>query len=99
MTLVFLFLYAPIVLLIVFSFNAGSSNSVWTGFSLHWYQELFHDRLIMRSVYTTLLVSLLATVIATIAGTFAAIGFYSLRRRRRNVLTTIMFKQKGKKHD
>ena len=88
-TLVFLFLYAPILLLIVFSFNEGNSNSVWTGFSLHWYKELFSDRLIMRSVYTTLLVSLLATLIATFAGTFAAIGFYALRRRRRNLLTTI----------
>jgi len=89
MALVFLFLYAPIFLLIVFSFNAGDSNVVWEGFSLHWYRELFNDRLIMRSVYTTLLVSLLATVIATVAGTFAAIGFYSLRRRYRNVLTTV----------
>ena len=87
--LVFLFLYAPILLLIVFSFNEGSSNSVWTGFSLHWYKELFHDRLIMRSVYTTLLVSLIATIIATFAGTFAAIGFYALRRRHRNFLTTV----------
>ena len=88
-SLVFLFLYAPIVLLIVFSFNAGESSTVWQGFSLHWYKELFNDRLIMRSVYTTLLVSLLATVIATMAGTFAAIGFYNLRRRRRNLLNTI----------
>ena len=89
MVLVFLFLYAPIILLIVFSFNAGESNAVWEGFSFHWYKELFHNRIIMRSVYTTLLVSLLATVIATIAGTFAAIGFYSLRRRARNTLTTV----------
>ena len=89
MALVFVFLYAPIFLLIIFSFNAGNSNSVWTGFSLGWYRELFNDRLIMRSVYTTLLVSLLATIIATVAGTFAAIGFYSLRRRQRNVLNTI----------
>ncbi len=89
MILVFLFLYAPIFLLIVFSFNKGNSNAVWEGFSLNWYVELFKDRIIMRSVYTTLLVSLLATIIATIAGTFAAIGFYSLRRRARNTLTTI----------
>ena len=87
--LVFTFLYAPILLLIVFSFNEGNSNIVWTGFSLNWYKELFSDRLIMRSVYTTLLVSLFATVIATFAGTFAAIGFYSLRRRHRGVLNTI----------
>jgi len=87
--LVFLFLYAPIILLIIFSFNEGNSNTVWSGFSLNWYRELFRDRLIMRSVYTTLLVSLLATVIATFAGTFAAIGFYALRRKRRNFLNTI----------
>ena len=87
--LVFLFLYAPILLLIIFSFNEGNSNTVWTGFSLHWYRELFSDRLIMRSVYTTLLVSLLATIIATFAGTFAAIGFYALRRRQRNLLNTV----------
>ena len=89
MALVFLFLYAPIFLLIVFSFNSGDSNTVWEGFSLHWYTELFNDRIIMQSVYTTLLVSFLATVIATIAGTFAAVGFYSLRRRTRNVLNTV----------
>ena len=89
MALVFLFLYAPILLLIVFSFNESNSNVVWTGFSLHWYKELFHDRLIMRSVYTTLMVSLLATVIATVAGTFASIGFYAMRRRVREPLNTI----------
>ena len=87
--LVFVFLYAPILLLIIFSFNAGSSNTVWKGFSLGWYRELFNDRIIMRSVYTTLLVSLLATVIATFAGTFAAIGFYAMRRRKRHILTTV----------
>ena len=87
--LVFLFLYAPIVLLIIFSFNKGNSNTVWTGFSLDWYKSLFHNRIIMRSVYTTLLVSLLATVIAPFAGPFAAIGFYSLRRRHRAVLNTV----------
>ena len=87
--LVFTFLYAPILLLIIFSFNEGNSNTVWTGFSLHWYKELFQNRLIMRSVYTTLLVSVLATLVATIAGTFAAIGFYSLRRRERAALNTV----------
>ncbi len=89
MALAFIFLYAPIFLLIIFSFNSGNSNAVWEGFSLHWYTELFQDRIIMQSVYNTLLVSLLATVIATIAGTFAAIGFFSLRRRTRNVLNTV----------
>ena len=89
MILTGLFLYAPIVILIVFSFNAGDSSSVWKGFSLHWYGELLQNRLIMNSVYTTLLVSLLATVIATIAGTFAAIGFYAMRRKARSTLMAV----------
>ena len=89
MVLGFVFLYAPIFLLIIFSFNAGNSNMVWKGFSLAWYTKLFRNRLIMQSVYTTLLVSLLATVIATFAGTFAAIGFYAMRRRVRDPLMTI----------
>ena len=89
MALVFVFLYAPIVLLIIFSFNAGNSNTVWQGFSLEWYEKLFRDRLIMQSVYTTLLISLLSTIIATVAGTFAAIGFYSMRRRIRDPLMTV----------
>ena len=89
MVLVGLFLYAPIIILIVFSFNAGNSSSVWKGFSFHWYQQLFHNRLIMHSVYTTLMVSLLATIIATIAGTFAAIGFFAMRRKPRETLMAV----------
>ncbi len=84
-----IFLYAPIVLLIVFSFNAGNSNTVWKGFSLIWYEKLFQNRIIMQSVYTTLLVSLLATVIATVAGTFASIGFHAMRRRVRDPLMMV----------
>ena len=87
--LAFLFLYAPIILLIIFSFNAGDSGAVWKGFSLRWYHSLFQNRIIIESVYMTLLVSLLATVISTIAGTFAAIGLYSLSKRKRDFLLTI----------
>ena len=89
LVLVFVFLYAPIFLLIIFSFNAGKSNAVWQGFSLEWYGKLLNNRLIMQSVYTTLLVSLMATVIATIAGTFAAIGFFAMRRKVREPLMTV----------
>ena len=72
MVLVGLFLYAPIIILIVFSFNAGNSTSVWKGFSLHVVcSSCSRTGIIMHSVYTTLLVSLLATIIATVAGTFA----------------------------
>ena len=89
MVMVFLFLYAPIFLLIIFSFNEGNSNAVWQGFSLKWYQELFKDRISMQSVYTTLTVSLIATVVSTVVGTFASIGFYNMRRRWREPLVTV----------
>ncbi len=87
--LCFLFLYLPIVLLIIFSFNAGNSSAVWQGFSFRWYGELMKNRQVIDAMATTLLVSLLATAISTVAGTFAAIGLYSLGRRRREVLLTV----------
>ena len=87
--LVFLFLYLPIVVLIIFSFNDSKSRTVWSGFSFHWYTELFHDEEILSAFSTTLTVSVLASVIATIVGTAAAIGFFSMKRRPRNLLMAI----------
>ena len=87
--LVYLFLYAPIVLLIVFSFNATKSNRVWGGFSLQWYLELFQNDRLLGAVRTTVILSVLAAVIATILGTAAAIGFYSMRRRARGVCLAV----------
>ncbi len=89
MGLIFLFLYAPIFVLIVFSFNSSKSRSVWSGFSFQWYEKLFTDATILNAFYITLLVSILAAVIATVAGTFAAIGFYNMRRRLRSPLLAI----------
>lgn len=85
----FLFLYMPIFLLIIFSFNQGESSAVWQGFSFHWYAELFHNRLVIESVATTLLVSLVATAISTVVGTFASVGLYSMGRRWREGLMTV----------
>ena len=89
MALVFLFLYAPIFVLIVFSFNSSKSRAVWTGFSLDWYRELFQDSEILSALSTTLSVSVLAALIATVAGTFAAIGFYNMRKCWSRPLLTI----------
>lgn len=87
--LIYLFLYAPIFVLIVFSFNASSSRTVWKGFTFDWYVELVNNSTIMSSVYTTLLVSVLAALIATVFGTIAAIGFFSMKRRLRAPLLAI----------
>ena len=69
--LVFAFLYAPILVLVAFSFNASQSSSVWGGFSLQWYAELFQDRYVLEALQTTLLVSIVSAAIATVAGTAA----------------------------
>ncbi|MEG1747159.1 MAG: ABC transporter permease [Oscillospiraceae bacterium] len=89
MLLVGLFLYAPIFVLIVFSFNATKSRTVWAGFTLDWYGKLFQNTRIMDALTTTLLVSVLAAVIATLLGTMAAIGFFSMKRRPRTLCMTV----------
>ena len=73
--LVYFFLYAPILVLVVFSFNSTKSRSVWSGFTLDWYAELFQDEAIMVALRTTLLVSAVSALIAAVIGTFAAISF------------------------
>ena len=89
MYLVLLFLYLPIFVLIVFSFNASKSRSIWNGFSLKWYEKLFGDAQILSALTTTLEVSFLAAALATILGTFAAIGFFYMKRRWRAPLMAI----------
>ncbi len=76
--LIFLFLYAPIIVLIVFSFNDSKSRGVWAGFTLRWYVELFKDAEILKALYSTLLIASISTVISTVLGTFAAIGIFNL---------------------
>ena len=72
--LVMVFLYMPIAVLILYSFNASKSRSVWAGFSLRWYRDLFSNELILTSLYNTLVVALSASVIALILGTAAPKG-------------------------
>lgn len=87
--LVFAFLYLPILVLIVFSFNSSKSRSVWAGFTFDWYTKLFNDAAVLSSLYITLLVSFLAALIATVVGTFSAIGFYNMKKKWRAPLLTI----------
>ena len=89
MALVFIFLYAPIAVLIAFSFNAIKSRTVWGGFSFQWYVELFQDSLIMNSLYTTLAVSVLSALIATIVGTLTAISLSQMKKRWRAPLLAV----------
>ena len=79
--LIFLFLFAPIAILIVFSFNEARSLSVFSGFSLKWYSELLSDSETLASVRNTLIVAVSAAVVATIMGTAAAVGIDKLRSK------------------
>lgn len=76
--LIFLFLYAPIIVLIVFSFNNSKSRGAWNGFTFKWYIELFKDREVLRALYITLFVAITSSIISTILGTLAAIGIYNM---------------------
>ena len=84
--IIMMFLYLPILTLIVLSFNDAKSMSVWTGFSLHWYEELFHSRLMMGAIVNTFSIAILAALIATIVGTMAVLGMQAMKPRTENVL-------------
>lgn len=87
---IFCFLFAPIVVLLVFSFNESKSLSVLSGFSLNWYQELLRDRNTLESVKNTLLLAASAAAIATVIGTTAAVGIHKLRSKwYRAVMNTV----------
>ena len=88
-SLIFLFLYIPIGVLIVNSFNASKSRTVWTGFTLDWYAKLFHNETIMTSLLNTLVVALIASVVATILGTAAALGIYNMNSVARKFIMNI----------
>lgn len=77
--LVYGFLYAPILILIVFSFNSGKRGGRFQEFTLKWYGELFQDQQIMKALTYTLLIAALASIIATVIGTLAAYGIHRYR--------------------
>lgn len=80
MALVLFFLYVPIFVLIVFSFNETKSRSVFSGFTLEWYERLFKNEIIISSLINTIIIAVVASIAATILGTLAAIGINSMRK-------------------
>ncbi len=88
---VLFFLYAPIFVLIAFSFNESKSRALFTGFTLKWYKSLFDNTLIMSSFWNSLLLAFLASAIAMVLGTMAAVGISKMGRRSRNVVMNITY--------
>ncbi len=89
--LVFIFLYAPIFVLIANSFNASKSRAVWTGFTFDWYVKLFNNEVILTSLANTLLIAAIASVISTILGTLAAIGIYNMKKLARSFIINVTY--------
>ena len=87
--LILAFLYLPILVLIVFSFNDTKSRSVFTGFTFEWYQKLFHNELIMTSLGNTLIVAVVASLIATVLGTVACIGISRMKKAPKAVVMQV----------
>jgi spermidine/putrescine transport system permease protein len=84
LAIMLLFMYAPIIVLVVYSFNSSRTMANWGGFSLDWYAALFKDRDIMAALEVTVSVAVLSALCATLIGTAAAIGIHSMKRRWRN---------------
>ena len=85
LALIFIILYAPIVTLMVLSFNQSKTRSKWGGFTLKWYKELFQNEQIMSAFYTTLIIAFLSAAAATVIGTAAAIAIQGMKSRWRTL--------------
>ena len=89
MAVILIFMYAPIVTMIVLSFNESKSRAKWGGFSMKWYQALFHDSAIMRALWNTLSVALISALIATVIGTVTCVALMGLKSKSRAVIMGI----------
>lgn len=87
--LLLIFLYAPIITLIVLSFNQSKSRARWGGFTLQWYRSLFQSPSILNALYTTLFIGFLSAIIATIVGTVASIAIHNMKKVPRSVFMAI----------
>ncbi len=87
--IIFTFLYAPIVVLIVYSFNDSKNRVRWDGFTLDWYRDLFGNELILDSLWITLEIAFLAALVATVIGTMAAMGIFGMRGRMRRLFMSV----------
>lgn len=88
--LMYLFLYIPIMVLIVFSFNESKLNVVWTGFTFKWYHSLLRNVGILEAVKNSFIVAVASTVISTVIGTFAALGLYRYKFKGKNIIDSVL---------
>lgn len=90
-SLIYLFLYAPILILIIYSFNDSRYRGTWNGFTLKWYVQLFQDRQIMNALYYTMAVAVLSSLIATVLGTAGAIGIHHMKKIKKTLVMNLTY--------
>ena len=83
---ILLFLYLPIGTLMVLSFNKSKSMSVWTGFTTHWYGDMFRNKQILEAIWNTFSIAIVSAIIATIIGTLACAGIMAMGRKSKSLL-------------
>ena len=91
LALLLLFLYLPIVTLMVFSFNSGDSMAKWEGFSFNWYVEMINDPTLMEALWVTISIAILSSLIAVVLGTLAAIGISDYKKISKGIVTNITY--------
>ena len=84
--IIVVFLYAPILTLVVLSFNRSRSMAVWMGFSVDWYRRMIADPMILEAIWNTFSIALVSAVIATIIGTLGAIGITAMKKSRQTAI-------------
>lgn len=89
--LAFFYIYVPIVILMVFSFNTMKLNIRWQGFTFHWYDVLFHDQQVMQATTNTLIIAVISTIVATVIGTLAALAMHRYRFPGYTASETLMY--------
>lgn len=87
--LIFIFMYAPIALLIIQSFNKSKSRGRWGGFTLHWYRSLFTDSAILQAFVNTILLAVLSSAIAVVLGTMACVAMSRMKKTGRQIMLGI----------
>ncbi len=84
--LIVIFLYIPILTLVVFSFNEGRSMAKWQGFSLEWYEDMFGNSQMIEAILNTFSIALVASIISAIVGTSACVGIMAMRKKNQGVI-------------
>jgi spermidine/putrescine transport system permease protein len=85
------FLYLPLIILAMYSFNDSRINAVWTGFTFKWYEHLLHNRRVLEALINTLIVGFISTAVSTGLGTIAAIALHRYKYKAQNVINSLLY--------